>query len=118
MNNQESRRGVEGAASFRDLVGDLIKESSLFQFSQQRSTLGGEYTEVEIRDMENERTAVIDAIEKNEIAYYLDKNFGPNPSTERIDATDCLIHIFDELKKEEPDQDFIASTIEQLKEYL
>jgi len=118
MNNIEKEVGIERKPNFRNLVKDLLTESNLFQVSSPRATLGGEYTETEKQAMEKERTEIIEAIEKNDLSFYIEKNFSKNPSNKVIDAVHCLTTIHDELEKESPDENFISDTVEQLKEYL
>ena len=75
-------------ATFRGLVGNLFTEDAIFG-----------------RD-------ILDAIEQNRLSSY------PIHGDRQRDAVECLIHIYDELAKEEPEEDFIEQTVEQLKEYL
>lgn len=118
MTQREREITIEGAQSFRELVGGLLKESSLFQTNPPRATLGREYTQAEKLAIEKDRLGILEAIENNDVSAYIDEYFGGRPSDRVLDAVECLIHVYDELKKEEPDKDFIASTVEQLKEYL
>jgi len=55
---------------------------------------------------------VLDAIEQNRLSSY------PIHGDRRRDAVECLIHIYDELAKENPEESFIEQTVERLKEYL
>lgn len=90
--------GMEKKSMLRDLVGDLIKDNPKFGKKKIGST-----------EMD-----VIDAIEANEVTFYLHTN----PGDDFIDAIHCLHAIHGELEKNNPDEDFIERTIEQLKEYL
>ncbi len=86
---------------FRMLVEDLIEESSLLP----------EWVNPTNPD---EKMSVLDAIEGGEATLYLDEY----ASDEQINAVTCLFSVYVELENEEPDDDFIQDTIEQLKEYL
>ncbi|MDP3954170.1 MAG: hypothetical protein Q8Q06_01995 [bacterium] len=57
---------------------------------------------------------VVSAIENNDLSFYV----GERVSDKTKDAIDCLIAIYDELAKDEPEHDFIEETVEQLKGYL
>ena len=99
MKDFENEIREEGALSFRELVGGLIKESTLFPSKE----IG-----------RGETLDILDAIEKNEVSLYV-----PEGASDRmLDAVHCLTAIYDELSKKDPDQDFTLSTVEQLKEYL
>lgn len=60
------------------------------------------------------KLGIVEAIERNEVTLYVDQSAGD----EVLDAVRCLTAIYDELGKDEPDEDFIEQTVEQLKEYL
>lgn len=110
--------GVEGKPNFRNLVENLLRESPLFQTTQPRATLLAEHTAEEKKVMEEERIAVLTAIENNDLSGFIDTRFGSRPSDGVMDAVHYLTTIYDELKKDEPDQNFVAQAVEQLKEYL
>ena|SRR3989344_1301065 len=99
MNAFENRLGMEGPQNFRGLVGNLVEGSDLFPIK----TIG-----------KNEQMTILDAIENNEVSLYVPER----ADDKMLDAVHCLVTIYDELKKQEPDQDFITSTVKQLKEYL
>jgi hypothetical protein len=102
---------------FRQLVEELLSESNLFQSSQQRAWSSGEYDDFVKKlkeEKKEERTKIIEAIEKNELSSYL----GERPSDQQSDAANCLVAIYDEMKKPNPDEAFIEQTVAQLKEYL
>jgi len=99
----EARPKFEGERNsrFRQLVEDLVDKSET------------------LRDWINpinpeETMSVLDAIEKNELSLY----GGRSTWDKKIDAMNCLTKIYDELKKENPDEEFIKETVERLKEYL
>jgi len=98
MNNFEKETGMESFSSFRGLVGHLVENSDLFP----------------VKKVGEEQMSILDAIEKNEITLYVPER----ASDKMLDAVHCLISIHEELEKEEPDQNFIESTVERLKEYL
>ena len=116
--NQEGTPGVEGVPNFRSLVEGLLKESDLFPTSQPRATLLAEHTDEEKRAMKDEKTAVLTAIENNDLTSFVAAKFGGEPNDTVMDAIRCLTAIYDELKKAEPDENFVRETVEQLKEYL
>lgn len=89
------------SSSFRDLVEDLVNKSE---------TLG---TWVNPTNPDDKMT-VIEAIEKDDLATYA----GQYASDKKLDAIHCLTSIYDELKKDKPDDDFIEETVEHLKMYL
>ncbi len=86
---------------FRDLVEDLVKNSETLK--DRVISIGG----IE------EKINILDAIEGKGLTDYAD---GADDKT--LDAIHCLMAIYDELKKDEPDDDFIEETVERLKEYL
>lgn len=87
---------------FRGLVEGLLKGSDIFPV-------------ISVGD-KGEKMSVIDALEKNELSLYVD--YSGNSSDKKLDAVHCLVAIYDELKKPDPDHEFVEQTIEQLKEYL
>jgi hypothetical protein len=60
------------------------------------------------------KLGIVEAVENNEITLYLGNSTGDKV----LDAVHCLTAIYDELGKDEPDEDFISKTVEQLKGYL
>lgn len=110
--------GMESKPDFRSLVENLLKGSDLFQTIQMRATLGGEWTDDEKKQLSEDRTAVLEAIENNDLSHFIETRFGSRPNNNVLDAIHCLTSIYDETKKENPDQDFIEETTEQLKGYL
>lgn len=84
---------------FESLVESLVKGSSLFPEKQITP---------------DEKLDIVKAIENNEITLYLGNHAGDRI----LDAVHCLTAIYDELGKDEPDEDFLNQTVEQLKEYL
>ncbi len=88
-------------SDFRDLVGDLVKNSETLK--DKVIAVGNNGIKINI----------LDAIENKGLSEYAD---GANDRT--LDAINCLIEIYDELKKDTPNGDFIEQTIEDLKEYL
>ena len=60
------------------------------------------------------KLGIIEAIERNEVTLYVSDSAGDRV----LDAVHCLTAIYDELGKDEPDEDFVEQTVEQLKEYL
>ena len=99
MPNLEGAAGKEGTSRFRELVAGIVEESDSFPPKE----IG-----------EGETLSIIDAIENNEVSIYV----GGHPSDRMMDAVTYLLAIYDELKKAEPDQEFIDRTIDELKEYL
>ena len=87
---------------FRTLVEDLLKDSKLLE------------DWINPREGSNEKMSVIDAIEKNELPFYA----GNYRSDRELDAINCLTAIYDELKKSDPNNNFIEETVAQLREYL
>ena len=97
-NKFEQEAGMETGSGFRGIVGRLIENSTLFP----PKTIG------------DKKLTILDAIEQNEITLYV-----PEHTSDRmLDAVNCLTAVYEELKKVEPDQEFIAGTVAHLKEYL
>lgn len=96
---QENKGLQEKNQRFESLVGDLIKKSSLFP-------------DVEL--LPDDTLSIMNAIENNEASTYT----GSRASDQMLDAITCLNAIYDELGKEDPDEDHIEQVVEQLKEYL
>lgn len=99
----ESEPKFEGEKSsrFRQLVEGLVDKSEVLD----------DWTNP---TKPEETMSILDAIEKNELSLYA----GERTSDKELDAINCLTAIYDELKEEEPDEEFIKETVEQLKEYL
>lgn len=86
---------------FRQLVGKLVKESSLLLPKTNPVNPKEEFD-------------IISSIEKNEVSLYA----GNYMNDKALGAIRCLVAIYDELAKDKPDKEFIEETVEQLKEYL
>ena len=83
---------------FRSLVEDLVKGSNALPTV----------------DIPGGTLNVLDAIESGELSLYAENCFVAGAD----DAIRCLLAVYEELEKDEPDESFIESTVEQLKEYL
>jgi hypothetical protein len=86
-------------ARFERLVRDLLAGSDMFPEKQLTA---------------DTKVDVMTAIEKNLTASYV----GARSDGKFLEGMDCLVAIYDEVHKEQPDEAFIEETVEQLKEYL
>jgi hypothetical protein len=84
---------------FRGLVEQLVEKSKLLPPREIRP---------------GETLDILTAIETNEVTVYT----GPYIGDEESDAIEYLIHIFDELGRESPDEVFIQECVEDLSEIL
>jgi hypothetical protein len=84
---------------FENLVGKSVANSSLLpnKLLSPTSELG-----------------IVTAIENGETSTYL----GNCANDRTLDAVHCLLAIYDELGKDEPDEEFISETVTRFKEYL
>jgi hypothetical protein len=87
---------------FRGLLEDLITQSENGLLAP-------------VRISEDEELSVLDAVENNELSLYAGGN---ERNDKKLDALNLITSIYDELGKENPDNDFIVETVEELKEYL
>ena len=98
---QEPKFEMSRDVRFRQLVENLIEQSGTFEIWTNPIN-------------PSEKMSVIDAIEKNELSIFI----GNHARDKKLDAVYCLIAIYDELKRDKPNEDFIKETVEHLKEYL